>query len=56
MAQKARYEEENLNRYRNSTQEDIEVSNRHMTCWKRARWIRIDDESSMRSTNGRRSR
>ena len=40
---------------RNSTFEDNDVSNRHMTWWKRSRWIRNDDGSSMRSTRGRRS-
>ena len=34
--------------------EDNDVSNRHMTWWKRAWWMRIDDGSSTRSPRGRR--
>ena len=34
--------------------EDNDVSNRHMTWWRKAWWIRIDDGSSMRSARGRR--
>ena len=34
--------------------EDSDVSNRHMTWWRKAWWIRIDDGSSMRSARGRR--
>ena len=36
------------------TFEDKNASNRHMTWWKRAWWIRFDDGSSMRSARGRR--
>ena len=33
--------------------EDNHVSNRHMTLWKRAWWMRIEDGSSMRNPRGR---
>ena len=34
--------------------EDNDVSNRHMTWWRRAWWIGIDNGSSMRTARGRR--
>ena len=45
---------ENREENGNSMHEDRDVSNRHMTWWKRGWWIRIDDGSSMRSAKGRR--
>ena len=36
------------------TCEDKDVSSRHMRWWRTARWIRIEDGSSMRSARGRR--
>ena len=38
----------------NQTYEDNDVSNRHMTRWKKTWWMRSDDGSSMRSAKGRR--
>ena len=42
--------EENVN----SVHEDIDVLNRHMTWWRNAWWIRVDNGPHMRSARGRR--
>ena len=47
-------EEKREGENRNQICEDSDVSNRHMTWWRKAWWIRIDDGSSMRSARGRR--
>ena len=47
-------EEKREGESRNQICEDSDVSNRHMTWWRKAWWIRIDDGSSMRSARGRR--
>ena len=38
----------------NSMHDGSHVSNRHMTWWRKAWWIRTDDGASMRSARGRR--
>ena len=38
----------------NSVHDECHVSNRHMTWWHNARWIRVDNWSHMRSARGRR--
>ena len=38
----------------NSTQEEHDVSNRHMTWWSNAWWIRVDSGPHMRTARGRR--
>ena len=38
----------------NSLPEECHVSNRHMTCWHNAWWIRVDNGPHMRSARGRR--
>ena len=47
-------EEKREGEHRNQFCENSDVSNRHMTWWRKAWWIRIDDGSSMRSARGRR--
>ena len=47
-------EEKREGENRNHFCEDSDVSNRHVTWWRKAWWIRIDDGSSMRSARGRR--
>ena len=47
-------EEKREGENRNQFCENSDVSNRHMTWWRKAWWIRIDDGSSMRSARGRR--
>ena len=47
-------EEKREGESRNQICEDSDVSNRHMTWWRKAWWIRIDDGSNMRSARGRR--
>ena len=38
----------------NSTQEESDVSNRHMTWWKNTCWIRVDNGPHLRTARGRR--
>ena len=38
----------------NSVHDECHVSNRHMTCWHNAWWIRVDSGPHMRSARGRR--
>ena len=38
----------------NSAHEENDVSNRHMTWWQRASWIRVDNGPHLRTARGRR--